>query len=110
MTKYRKKPVVIDAALYDGNLVGIPSASDPGKVEPMTCPEWFPALTETIHPDNWKYVPAGKVFGDGKNLIIGTLEGPHRASPGDWIIRGIQGEMYPIKPEIFAETYELAEA
>jgi len=42
-------------------------------------------------------------------LDIPTLEGVMHASPGDWIIRGIQGELYPCKPDIFAATYEPAE-
>ena len=42
---------------------------------------------------------------DGR-LIISTLEGLHWADPGDWIIRGVQGEFYPCKPDIFAATYE----
>ena len=41
---------------------------------------------------------------------IDTLEGGHRVCPGDWIIRGIQGEYYPCKPDIFEETYEPVEA
>lgn len=40
-----------------------------------------------------------------KSMIIQTLEGPHHASPGDWIITGIRGEQYPCKPDIFAKTY-----
>lgn len=40
------------------------------------------------------------------NLIIYTLEGDHYASIGDWIIRGIKGEFYPCKPDIFEKTYE----
>jgi hypothetical protein len=39
-------------------------------------------------------------------LVIETLGGPHRANPGDWIIRGVQGEFYPCKPDIFEATYE----
>lgn len=39
---------------------------------------------------------------------IDTLEGTMHASPGDWIIRGVQGEFYPCKPDIFASTYEPA--
>lgn len=42
-------------------------------------------------------------------LDIRTLEGVMRADPGDWIIRGLQGEFYPCKPDIFAATYEPAE-
>ena len=43
-------------------------------------------------------------------LTIPTLEGDHVASTGDWIIRGVHGEHYPCKPEIFEKTYELVEA
>jgi hypothetical protein len=42
-------------------------------------------------------------------LYIETLEGRMRADLGDWIIRGVQGEFYPCKPEIFEATYEPAE-
>ena len=41
-----------------------------------------------------------------KRIIIKTLEGEHKASLGDWIIKGIKGEFYPCKPDIFKETYE----
>lgn len=40
-------------------------------------------------------------------LSIGTLEGEHLVSWGDWIIQGVKGELYPCKPDMFAETYEL---
>ena len=42
-------------------------------------------------------------------IYIQTLEGRMRADIGDWIIRGVQGEHYPCKPDIFAKTYEVAE-
>jgi hypothetical protein len=44
----------------------------------------------------------------GEYLLIDTLEGAHTASPGDWIIRGVKGEFYPCKPDIFTQTYEPA--
>ena len=44
--------------------------------------------------------------GRDEGLEIETLEGVMYAAPGDWIIRGIQGEYYPCKPDIFAATYE----
>lgn len=43
------------------------------------------------------------------NLIIETLEGNHTASPGDFIIRGVKGEYYPCKPDIFEQTYEVVD-
>jgi len=42
-------------------------------------------------------------------LMIPTLESPHEAIPGDWIIKGVQGEFYPCKPDIFEKTYEKVE-
>lgn len=42
-------------------------------------------------------------------ISIPTLEGAHLARPGDWIIKGVLGEFYPCKPDIFAATYESAE-
>lgn len=44
-----------------------------------------------------------------KTVIIDTLEGKMKASPGDYIITGIHGEQYPCKPDIFEETYEPVE-
>jgi len=46
---------------------------------------------------------------DNGNLYIRTLEGVQLISWGDWIIQGIQGEIYPCRPDIFMETYEEAE-
>lgn len=45
----------------------------------------------------------------GWHMLIPTLEGTHRADPGDWIIRGVAGEFYPCKPRIFEATYEAVE-
>ena len=81
--KYRKKPVVIYAVQYDGNNF-------------LDVHENFPEM---------KF--AKDEFG-GKNLLIFTLEGQHIATPGDWIIRGVKGEFYPCKPDIFQATYEPA--
>ena len=46
---------------------------------------------------------------DGTDIFIPTLEGVMRASVGDWIIKGVNGEFYPCKPDIFEKTYEPAE-
>ena len=43
---------------------------------------------------------------DAALFLIDTPEGPHIARSGDWIIRGVKGEFYPCKPDIFAATYE----
>lgn len=83
MAKYRKKPVVIDAFRWTGG---------PDQTED---PEW---IIDRIR--------LGQVgFADGK-MFIKTLEGVMEATPGDYIIRGVKGEVYPCKPDIFEETYE----
>ena len=102
MSKFRKKPVVIEAR----QIVG--STSDwhgiylwieenaLGSFEPLDVIEGrkpYPASGVSIDPR------------DGR-LIISTLEGLHWADYGDWIIRGVQGEFYPCKPDIFEATYE----
>jgi hypothetical protein len=46
---------------------------------------------------------------EGNHLIIETLEGNHRADIGDYIIKGVKGEFYPCKPDIFEMTYEKVE-
>ena len=80
--QFRKKPVVIEAWQWLG---GEFKASD-------VC---FPTF--------------GKVHWiDETRLAVETLEGKMFASPGDWIIRGVKGEFYPCKPDIFAATYEPA--
>lgn len=50
--------------------------------------------------------PEGKLDGERLGLLIPTLEGLMEATEGDWIIRGVQGELYPCKPDIFTATYE----
>jgi len=90
MAKYRKKPVVIDAIQY------LPS---------MTCQELYDwaGIARTIGHN-----PIPFRFADGA-IFVSTLEGEMRANVGDWIIRGVKGELYPCKPEIFAATYDAAE-
>ena len=60
--------------------------------------EWLEPIARAAGRWPLKYV--------GQSLIIPTLEGDHEARPGDWIIMGIKGEIYPCKPDIFEQTYE----
>ena len=102
---YRKRPVVIEAMRYASPNAHAHAvyqwieANTLGSFEPMSVIEGrqhYPASGVSIDPR------------DGR-LIISTLEGLHWADHGDWIIRGVQGEFYPCKPDIFAATYEPAE-
>ena len=81
--KYRKKPVVIEAIKYDG--YNYPYVQDWIDGTHNLWPQW-------IHN-----------YGEFK---IRTLEGDMTASVGDYIIKGIDGEFYPCKPDIFEKTYE----
>lgn len=85
MAKYRKKPVVIEAFQ-----LGIDR-------------------TEQWAKDSPAFVELGENEGETISASIQTLEGVLHASFGDWIIKGVKGELYPCKPDIFAATYEDAE-
>ena len=117
MAQYRKKPVVIEAVRWRGytsNLGITVEAADNEDVsearwEPI--PEWLPKtlpVCETHESTGRLRVEVGEIKRHGEDLYIGTLEGEMCARPGDWIIRGVQGEIYPCKPDIFAATYDPA--
>ena len=77
--KFRKKPGVIEAVQFTGNFAQIK-----------------------------EFVGGDADYRNGE-LVIATLEGAMRASLNDWIIKGVKGEFYPCKPDIFAATYEAVE-
>jgi hypothetical protein len=77
--QYRKKPVVIEAVQWTGD----------------------------NRSEIFDFVGKFAVWGDVSGMIIKTLEGQHIASVGDYIIKGVNGEFYPCKPEIFEKTYDL---
>ena len=72
----------------------------------MLSPDWF---YEAIHSNTIITNGFGKFTRDQPWVTIKTLEGLMRGDCDDWIIRGVKGELYPCKPDIFALTYELAE-
>lgn len=84
--RVRKKPVVVDA-------VNVDIARDEATVE---IPTWYLQA----------YV-SGAIFESEGNLFCRSLEGPMQINPGDYIIRGVKGELYPCKPDIFAITYDV---
>lgn len=90
MTFYRERPVVIEAVQWNGR-----------KIENI--PQW---LVDAIQMPGEPNTTPGMVMRIGERLHIGTLEGVMTASPGDWIIRGVKGEIYPCKPDIFEMTHE----
>jgi hypothetical protein len=82
MSKFRKKPVVIEAVQYTGD----------------------------NEQEIWRFCSTAEAHNDmpGHWMLIPTLEGNMVVSPGDWVIRGVKGEFYPCKPDIFEATYEPA--
>ena len=88
MMQFRKKPVVIDAIRYDGTWKSV---------------EKIVKSFGMARPINWNITIGKDVDG---NLVVLTLEGAMKANPGDWIIKGVAGEIYPCKPDIFDATYE----
>ncbi len=90
MAKYRKKPIVIEAVqLRWDNWNEMCDFAGVGKLEDGK--------------------PEGEMYKDGITMMLNipTLEGIMTAMEGDFIVRGIQGELYPVKSDIFEQTYEL---
>lgn len=85
MAKYRKKPVVVEAIQF------------------IDTTDRIIELSEFIDSQS---VGVDYEFPKHPTLTIDTLEGPHIASVGDYIIKGVNGEFYPCKPDIFKKTYE----
>ena len=94
MTKFRKLPVVVDAVKWSG--------FNAGAIEQFTG-------STCLHVQDNNYSSVGNPNLDSVKdavLVIPTLEGDMYADAGDWIIKGVAGEFYPCKPDIFVKTYE----
>ena len=96
--KYRKKPVVIEAfqmtrARRDDN---------------SEWPDWLHVAYNKDHDDGALFIDADDPARE--RLVLGTLEGVHRVSWNDWIIRGVKGKLYVVNDSIFRETYEAVDA
>jgi hypothetical protein len=81
MPLFRKKPVIIEAIQHQGDTTQLPY-------------EFGTAITRS---------------NSGGSCFIQTLEGEMECRNGDWLIKGVNGEIYPCKPDIFEKTYEAAE-
>lgn len=87
--KFRKKPVVIEAMQYDGSVKSISKIC-----------QW---ANDGADEPNIDFVSQNGVT--AFDVLVHTLERPMEASPGDWIIKGVKGEFYPCKPDVFEATY-----
>ena len=101
MNKYRKKPLVIEARQYDEKR-DYPSTKEKARAAAALglCFE---------HAHDGLVVPVPHIHAARCLTEAYTLEGLLLVSDGDWIIRGVKGELYPCKPDIFAATYEPAD-
>jgi hypothetical protein len=99
MALYRKKPVVIEAIRCSEALWKMSN-------DFWALPEWFIDAYEGKNKSGVKTI-IGRHHPDCIEVV--TLEGTMAANPNDFIIKGVQGELYPCKPDIFAATYEVAE-
>lgn len=95
MASYRKKPVVIEAFKWTRD------------TELEDSPTWI--IDAINNGDIRTYEISGLIGAPKIYMEIDTLEGTHIANVGDYIIKGIKGELYPCKPDIFEATYEVAE-
>lgn len=98
MAKFRKKPVVIEATQWFKH----GDHPDVRQATPDVCVKLAPGWTSFpgANGEAWDWQAMG---------VCGTLEGQHLVTPADWIVTGVQGEKYPCKPDIFAQTYEPAD-
>jgi hypothetical protein len=96
MPSFRKKPVVIEAWQWTA----------PNGAYDLI--EW--AADGSVDYDPHTSGPSDPQTGDDwGRLFVETLEGEHVATPRDWLIKGVKGEFYFCKPDVFAETYEPVE-
>jgi len=97
MAKYRKKPVVIEAF----------QMTQHDRWDNSKWPPWLNQAWNADPGEGTLWIDPGDPMGN--HLVLGTKEGVHKITWDDYIIQGIQGELYPCKPDIFKATYDLVE-
>lgn len=103
-TRFRKQPVVIEAMQLPADATPTQAHAAYRWVEDNTAGSFEP-MSRIEGREPW---PENGVTIDPRDgrIVIATLEGGHWVDLGDWIIRGVKGEFYPCKPDIFEATYE----
>lgn len=96
MTRYRKKPIEIEAIQYTG-------------CNELEIADFMGVSVPDLHTRVDAVLRADGDYRKNSHIYINTLEGVMTANYGDYIIKGVKGEFYPCKPDIFAETYEAVE-
>lgn len=91
MPQFRKRPVVVEAVQWTNDTRGVSLNA-----------VW--RMKDSLGDDGRSHITFAA---DGSPaLLVKTLEGDMRAEVGDWVIKGVKGEFYPCKPDVFASTYE----
>lgn len=100
MNKYRKKPVVIEAMQFDGTIVSASAVA-----------QWANSYPSPDHLDGpwFAYLTRFDDQVNAHKATIRTLAGTFIVSKGDYIIKGVKGEFYPCKPDIFEATYDMVD-
>ncbi len=93
MSKYRNKPIVVEAF----------QMTKENRWASSSWPDWLKVAWSK------KAGSEGSLYVSSERLLVGTLENILRVDWNDWIIQGVQGELYPCKPNIFEQTYEKVE-
>lgn len=103
MAKFRKKPVVIEAF----------QMTKERRWDNTDWPAWLNEAWQKGPGENSVWIDPNAPVDPGRDtpseLVCGTLEGVHKITWGDWIIKGVKGELYPCKPDIFEATYDPAD-
>ena len=99
-TYFRKRPVVVEAF----------QMTEQRRWDNADWPNWLHAAWNKEPGEHSMWIDQDKAPSGEHSMWIGTKEGVHRVSWNDWIIKGVQGELYPCKPDIFMATYEPANA
>lgn len=91
--KFQKRPIIVEAMRFEGTFASAREVLG-----------WM-GTGEFVELG----IGPGKPLGTSNHILVKTLEGDLHASPGDWIIKGLRGEFYPCKPDIFEATYDNVE-
>ena len=110
MAHFQKLPVNIDAVKWNGATLSLTNGLS-GDEARLDIPGWLPKANviseedvgpDTQYPDE---LDVNDVVRLGDYLFIGTTSGTQRVAPGDWILRGVEGEIYPCTDSVFMRTY-----
>lgn len=96
MARFRKKPVIVEAFQITEDTIK----------DKENWPGWLKAAWQKEPKEVGSFYEAVYFVANSSKLVVHTLEGDHYVTLGDYIIQGIQGEIYPCKPDIFEATYE----